>query len=82
MRHTASSKNDSIRDRAIVKIIHQVNSDEFDCVVLFVPKPHSENARAYLRSGARFILRIKLNSIRCRITGQENFDYVHASKYV
>jgi len=40
----ASNIDDSICDKAIVKTIHQVKGDEFDCVVLFVPKPHSKNA--------------------------------------
>ena len=40
----ASGTNDSILGKPIVKTIHQVKGNEFDCVVLFVPKPHSRNA--------------------------------------
>jgi DNA helicase-2/ATP-dependent DNA helicase PcrA len=40
----ASNTNAGIRNMAIIKTIHQVKGDEFDCVVLFVPKPHSKNA--------------------------------------
>jgi DNA helicase II / ATP-dependent DNA helicase PcrA len=40
----ASSKNNSMLAKSIIKTIHQVKGDEFDCVVLFVPKPHSRNA--------------------------------------
>ncbi|MCX6668782.1 MAG: UvrD-helicase domain-containing protein [Methanothrix sp.] len=40
----ASVTNNSILGKSIVKTIHQVKGNEFDCVVLFVPKPHSRNA--------------------------------------